>query len=140
MVADCESSRKEHIAAQNVPLALTCAHPPIFLPFVLHSICLSILPLLLCVCQGNRASRMVERGPPDESITFGFPQALSCKSSEKQSSSSENPHETREFLGVWSQGWSLKLKQKHSISKVSGMPTRRSSLVHPVQQTHSRKP
>lgn len=29
LLMDCESNRKEHIAVQNVTLALTCAHPPI---------------------------------------------------------------------------------------------------------------
>jgi len=58
LLADCESSRKEYIVVQNVPLALTCTHLPIFPPFELLSTCLSVLMLLLCVCRGTRAGQM----------------------------------------------------------------------------------
>lgn len=99
-LTDCESSRKEHIAIQNVPLALTCAHPPIFLPFELLSICLSILLLLLCVCQRTRASRTAEGILQMKAITFGSPRALQCEGAGKWSGSSENLRETQELLGV----------------------------------------
>lgn len=99
-LVDCESSRKEHIAVQNVPLTLTCTHPPIFFPSELLSVCLSIPPLLLCVCRGTRSSRAAER-------------VLQTKAS--RSAPQELPdvrvklHKTQDFLGVQSQGWSPKL-------------------------------
>lgn len=59
-LADCESSRKEHIVVQNVSLTDMC---PLtyFLPIWITFHFLSILPLLLCVCWGARASQMAEQ-------------------------------------------------------------------------------
>lgn len=133
---DCESSRKEHIVVQNVPLSPTCMHPPTHL----FSFRLNYFPLfpqcfhfsfMFAKEPGQSDGRT---RPPDENITFSSPRALQ-ESAGKQSGSSERLHKTQELLRLQSQGWSSKINHKQSISKISGTPTGR-PLVHSAQQTH----
>lgn len=117
---------KMFLSYQHAP-----THPPIFLPVELLSTCLSVLPLLLFVCQGTRASWMAEQGLQTKT-PHSAPQELSER---EPGSSSERLRKTQELLGLQSPGWSSKINHKQFISKISGMPTR-SPLVHSIQQTH----